>query len=468
MAADEDDNAGEDKLSEERRQRERRKPPVTIDLTAEAVKAKAAAFDATSNPDAARESASGTRTADDFASQPPPNNGKAEIRSDRLAAARAFAADENWRRSAMAGIAGGLAAFLLVIILQAVGLLPAPGRSTANQAADGVRAVADASAALERRVTAIEAMTEGLPAMRGEIKAISDRTESLAAGQAGLASKEDLAGTTDAIAALTARLDGLPAPATQSDLADLGNRVGRLEVTAATSGNGDGGASSEVVASLSGQLASAQSGLAAMTERLKAAEDKLAALSTGQTGSGAGAVRAMAVASLRRAAESDLAFPGDVDTMAALGAPAEEIASLRPFAAKGVPSTAALAAEFRSVADAIVAATATSDPDAGFFQRVVASLGSLVSIRPAGPIAGDDPEAIVSRMTAAIAAGDLAGALTEREALPEAGKAASAAWAAAATERITLDELVERVARSFDGFDPVSGRATDVGVAPPT
>src|SRR5690606_36966651 len=76
---------------------------------------------------------------------------------------------------------------------------------------------------------------------------------------------------------------------------------------------------------------------------------------------------------------------------------------------------------------------------AGMVDRLIQHASSLVTVRPAGPIAGDSVPAIVSRMKAAVEARDLATALKEREALPEEGKAASAAWAEDAAARLALD-----------------------------
>ena len=76
----------------------------------------------------------------------------------------------------------------------------------------------------------------------------------------------------------------------------------------------------------------------------------------------------------------------------------------------------------------------------------LAGVGSLVTVRPTGPVAGNDPAAIVSRMQAAVDAGDLATALSERDGLPAAGKDASADWAAAAESRVTVDGLIARIA----------------------
>ena len=75
--------------------------------------------------------------------------------------------------------------------------------------------------------------------------------------------------------------------------------------------------------------------------------------------------------------------------------------------------------------------------------------GSLVTVRPTGPIAGNDPAAVVSRMRAAVEAGDFAKALDERDGLPPAGKEASAEWAAAAEQRAAIDALIARIAGSI-------------------
>jgi hypothetical protein len=183
----------------------------------------------------------------------------------------------------------------------------------------------------------------------------------------------------------------------------------------------------------------------ALSDRLTAAEAKLAAPVV--AGGGEAATRGLAVAALRRGAQGSMPFADDVDMVAALGIAGDDIGTLRPYAAKGVADAGALAAEFPAVADAILAATEANDPNTGILQRI---FNSLVTIRPAGPVAGGDPAAIVSRMKDDVAKGDLAGALAERDGLPVAGKDASAAWAAKAADRVALDQLVEKIARTLD------------------
>jgi hypothetical protein len=446
--------AGTGKPAGERRNQDRRqRPPVTIDLTAENVAAKvppAEAKPAPSEPPKAEpEKPKAERPPIDRPGSRPTDRLGAGAQALRGAASRAFHPDDAWRRSAYAGIVGGVLAFILVLVLQAVGLLPAPGRSTANQALEQAKSAADTATAQERRITAMEAMTEGLAAMRADIRSLSDRATALESGRSALAARNDVEAVSTALAGLRKQVDEAPPPATRADLDAVNERIGRLEVATASGSNG-AGASEAAVASLSSQISDAQATIRALDDRVRAAETKITALGAPMSG-GEGAVRAVAVSSLRRAAEGDAPFAADLDLVAPLGVAADEVARLRPMAASGVASKTTLAASFPAVADAILAATTGADPYAGFFQRALGALGSLVTIRPTGPVAGSDPPAIVSRMRDAVGKGDLAAALSERGGLPAAGKDASAAWASQAADRVALDGLVEAVARSAEG-----------------
>jgi hypothetical protein len=468
MAADEDEakdsatsgtepggKPGQDRRARERRQR----APVTIDLAAAdvgkvgAVETPTPAASAAEPPPAAKPSPAATPEPP----RPPPEKpaptspGPAatfvsSAEALRGAAFRAFANDDGWQRHMLSGVAGGVVALIIVIVLQAIGLLPAPGRSAANRALEQAQTASETAVALDHRLSTVEAMTEGLPAMRTEIEGISDRVAALEKVGGSLAAKSDVQTVASGLAALRQQVGEAPAAATAKDLTALNDRITRLEVAVAAGGStsGDGSAA---MASLTSQLAQAEASLRSLNDRLAAAE---ARMTTGGATGSAGPVQAIAVAALRRAAESDKPFAADLDTVSALGVAGDDIAKLRPIAEKGVPAAATLATEFPAVGDTILAATSAPDPDAGIFQRIVHGLGGLVSIRPTGPIAGSDPSAIVSRMTADVAKGDLAGALSERDGLPQAGKDASAEWAAKAADRVALDALVEQIARSLD------------------
>ena len=107
---------------------------------------------------------------------------------------------------------------------------------------------------------------------------------------------------------------------------------------------------------------------------------------------------------------------------------------------------AALQADFPGVADAVLDALDVPASDAGFLDRVASFGRGLVSIRPIEAIPGDTPVAALSRMQVAVDRGDLATALAERDALPAAGQAASAGWAASAEARIAVDRALAALA----------------------
>jgi hypothetical protein len=451
MAADEDEATGpaggndsraSDKAAEQRRAAQRQRPSVTIDLSAEEIKEKPAGV-----PKAEPRRESGQRTEQAFERRSG-DTSTAAPRARMSAAARALAPDDAWRRGMFAGVAGGLAALIFVVLLQALGILPAPGRSVAYQAAEQARTASETSAALDGRVAAIETMTEGLPAMRTDLKALGDRVAALEAGQRALAPRSAVDEVAAGVAELRSAAQSAQPSATREDIAALTERIARLEVAAAAGVSGDAVASSEAFTSLTGQLTAADAQLRALADRVAAAEAKVAA-SSAVTGGGP-ALRAVAIAALRRAAEGGEPFAADVDLVAALGIAGAEVSTLRPIAEKGVPTSGEIAAEFPAVADAVIKAATSGDPNAGFWQRVANGLGSLVTIRPTGPVAGSDPPAILSRMADAVQRGDLAAALAEREGLPQAGKDASAEWAAKAEARAGLDALVARIARAAD------------------
>jgi len=163
----------------------------------------------------------------------------------------------------------------------------------------------------------------------------------------------------------------------------------------------------------------------------------------------AAAARAMAFAGLRSATDRGEPFGDALEMLRLLGVDATALSAL-DAAKDGVPSKAALAARFDAVAGAILAASEAPPADADILERLWRQARALVTIRPAGPIAGPTPEAIVSRMRAAVSVGDFAVALGEREGLPEAGKAASSAWARDVAARIALDRALADLARAIE------------------
>ncbi|MBZ9937465.1 hypothetical protein LB518_14260 [Mesorhizobium sp. BR1-1-16] len=158
------------------------------------------------------------------------------------------------------------------------------------------------------------------------------------------------------------------------------------------------------------------------------------------------AARTIALTALRQAARSDRPFDAELAAFRTLGGDEAALAALAPLAANGAPSVASLQASFPAAADAVRSASRRIDPEAGFIDRLAASAGSLVSVKPAGPVEGSSPTAIVSRMESMVDKGDLAAALAESDALDATSKSALAGWADAARRRVAIDTALAALA----------------------
>jgi hypothetical protein len=92
-----------------------------------------------------------------------------------------------------------------------------------------------------------------------------------------------------------------------------------------------------------------------------------------------------------------------------------------------------LAKRFEPLAGKLVNPPAPTD--SGVFTRLWNNAGKLVEVRPVGEPKGSDTGAVVARMEAKLARGDLAGALEEAKTLPPQTRELAKDWLAAAEER---------------------------------
>ncbi len=170
------------------------------------------------------------------------------------------------------------------------------------------------------------------------------------------------------------------------------------------------------------------------TLQLQAAEARAAALQeraeqTAQTAT-AGAALQRVVAAL----EAGGAFGSALDEIAAAGV---AIPDGLTAGAGGVPTLRDLQAGFAEPARAALSASLKATVGNTALDRFAAFLRNQVGARSLAARDGPDPDAILSRAEAALATGDLATALSEIDALPEAGRAALADWMAQARGRQT-------------------------------
>ncbi len=325
-----------------------------------------------------------------------------------------------------AGVVGGVIATILGIAYHASGIVPSRAEIAATGAATKAEAVGSAVAALQSRVAALESRPAA--ATSDSVEALGEKVAALDAGMGDVAGR---VATLEARSAITAPVGDGGTSGLAASFADIETRLGRVEAGAAA------------VVALRERVAAVENAVTELVARVDALAARPAA-----AGESERAARAVAIAMVRQAAGRGDPFAGEVATLEALGADATAIAALKPLAERGVPSIATLQAGFPSIADKVLIASTSADPEAGILDRIASFGRGLVSIRPTTAIQGDTPEAVVSRMQAAVDRGDLTAALAERAALPAPGQAASAAWASAASDRVAVDGQLADLAQS--------------------
>lgn len=225
--------------------------------------------------------------------------------------------------------------------------------------------------------------------------------------------------------------------------ADITSRLAVLESSASTGGGGST-ETDQKLAALEAELTSLKSANAAaaatstqLAGRLQQAEAQIADKGPEQQ-----AARAVAAAALKSAVDRGGSFEAELQTYKTVAGDDPAIASLQPFAAKGVQSRIELQRQVSGVADSMVEAVAQPDPDQGLASRLYSSALSVVKVRKVGDVTGNTPEDIVARFEDRLRSGDFAAAAREWETLPDAAKTASQSFKQELDARIEVENLV--------------------------
>ncbi|TPK93860.1 MULTISPECIES: mitofilin family membrane protein [unclassified Mesorhizobium] len=324
-----------------------------------------------------------------------------------------------------AGVIGGVIALAGAGLLQAVGLLGAPG--SGGGYLDGVNGE--------------------IASLKSEIAALKESDGT------GAAAKVD--GLSSALDQVKADVAALKSSAGQSGdgaaLKALGDKVGQIETTVADlQKNGsvapvDLGPLNEKIAGLDALVKSTGDAAKGEDGRVAALEQSVSQLS-GKVEAQASQPKialAIAASALKSALDRGAPFATELDTFAAIAPDAPELAALRSYAEKGVPTRATIASEADAAANAMVEAATPVDQNAGFFQSLVSSAESLVKVRPVGAVEGKGVPETVARMEVAVNQGDYAKALAEYDTLPDAAKAAGADFAGKLKARLEVEKQLE-------------------------
>ncbi|MEF2548420.1 hypothetical protein VQ045_14745 [Aurantimonas sp. E1-2-R+4] len=179
---------------------------------------------------------------------------------------------------------------------------------------------------------------------------------------------------------------------------------------------------------------------------------------------------ALAAANLKSAIDQGGPFMSQLETYAEATGAGAATEDLRAFAADGVPSKQALAAEWPAVEDKIAESLRPAQPDAPVQEQLLSGLRSLVQVRPAGPAPAEakGPDAVLSRLNAAIESGDLAGWQSEWQTLPQAGQDVSQDFASRVAARLTADRVVAEALSSALAPAPAGGADSQPPADQPT
>lgn len=307
-------------------------------------------------------------------------------------------------------VLGGVIAALIgagaawFVLPQVPGLLPAPDNS-----------------ALEARITAADT-------------AAAQAQDALAAQQAQLA-------------ALQQALANIPDPqdalgALESQLATLDTRLAEVEARPLP----DAALSPETQAAIDTALRDIRGQIEAELTTLRSAQAEAEA-EIAAAASDASATQARALlAQLRANFDSGLPY-GDI--LPQIAAHADIAPVLRDLAETGAPTLQALQQAFPAAARLALERSASVDADASTPDRIGAFLRNQLGVRSLAPREGNDPDAILSRAEAALAAGDIATALQEIDTLPTDAQAPLADWAAQAQARLAAERAIADAAAQF-------------------
>ena len=255
-----------------------------------------------------------------------------------------------------------------------------------------------------------------LAALRGQLADIKGAQSELA-GQGDVNQlRADFAAVYDQVAELSAVAGQLGARIT-----DLENRP-IPEV----------GATADAVAAYERELSAMRKMLETELARIETAQADVVAVGKTLSQNNEAAVERALLARVQAALDSGADFSAPLAELSELGI---EIPADLSMASGGVATLAGLQNTFPDDARTALNAAIRAQAEAGQTDRFTAFLRTQLGARSLEPKDGDDADAVLSRAQAALKSGDVAGALSELESLPEAAKSEMAGWIKTARAR---------------------------------
>ena len=312
-------------------------------------------------------------------------------------------------------VLGGLVAAGIGYGAAYMGLLPSgQGGGTADPAL---------AAALAEQGAALSALQDQIAALNTSVtQAAATPVAQQTAGDI------DLSPVIDQIAALSGQID-----ASTDGIATLAARVGALENRPVFTGNADEDllAAQQAADARAAELAAERDAIAAEAAALQDAA-RAATAQAAEAEAAAQAALALAAAEaalgqVQAALASGTGFAAPLATIATMVAIPEPLQSLTEV---GVPTQDALTRNFAPLARAALPVALQETAGESMGDRLGAFVMGQIGGRAVAPREGDDPDAVLSRVGAAVAGGDLEAALAEIAALPQGARDVLAPWVA--------------------------------------
>lgn len=272
---------------------------------------------------------------------------------------------------------------------------------------------------LGREIGADSALSETVSAQSAEIAALRERLDELAARE--FPEPVDTTPFSEALAGLDARLgeveDGLSSATAR--LEGLAARLDTIETRPAV-------IAPDASAALEQQLREFRAELDAVTAaaraEVEAAQARAAEIEQEAQKAAELAARQAALTELRAALESGAPFAGVLERLP------DAPKALTAVAGEGVATLAELQQAFPDAARRALQSVQDVPENASWSDRATAFLRRHTNARSLSPREGDDPDAVLSRVEAALRAGKLGTAIAEAEALPAPAVSALEEW----------------------------------------
>lgn len=334
------------------------------------------------------------------------------------------------------GVLGGILGLAVAYGLAVAGYWPGGAGSTPSDAPPAItQADLDALAAQLRgnfvrqdELAAAVAAGEGAVDLTPELQALSARLDRLETAPAGSETSDAVAAVQADLAALAERLDAavLTAGDTSSVDATLSGMTERFDAVAARLDEIDARtadlAAAETVspAQLSGvadNLGALEASVLALQTQVASLTDLAAQTAAANEGNGIDVRLPLALSGLEAALGSGASFAAELAIVQQALPSVTAPEALAAASETGLPEPGGLATAFAARMPEILGAKPIN-ADAGWSEQALERVKALVALRPAGPVEGDDAEAVLSRIEAALTVQDFETAAELLAALP--------------------------------------------------